>query len=123
MSEQMMAACGLDCGKCEIRLVLTDPGAAKVAMDWYRSRGWLSEGEGMAEVMKRKMYCTGCHGNRETHWSADCWILQCCVDQHGHSNCSQCESFPCSGLVDWAKGDESYGAALARLKAIRAAIG
>ena len=123
MRHGLMAACGLDCGTCEIRLAPADPAAAKVIVDWFRRQGWLSETEGMAEVIERKMYCTGCLGDRDTHWSADCWILACCADQRGLSNCSQCEAFACDRLVDWAEQNEGYGAALARLRGLRAATG
>ncbi|NIV38597.1 MAG: DUF3795 domain-containing protein [Anaerolineae bacterium] len=74
-------------------------------------------------MIERKMYCTGCLGDRDTHWSADCWILTCCVDQRGLSNCSECETFACQRLVDWAEQNERYGAALARLRGLRAANG
>ncbi|MBN2172089.1 MAG: DUF3795 domain-containing protein [Candidatus Krumholzibacteriota bacterium] len=117
----MMAACGLDCGTCEIRLAPTDPAAARIFVDWLKQQGRLAEGEGMPEVMERKMYCTGCLGDRDTHWAADCWILACCVDRHGLTNCSECGSFPCDRLVEWSGQNDGYAAALARLKELRAA--
>ncbi|MBN1659481.1 MAG: DUF3795 domain-containing protein [Anaerolineae bacterium] len=119
MKSAMMAACGLDCGTCEIRLAPTDPAAARVVVDWFRRQGWLAEGEGMAQVIERKMFCTGCLGDRATHWSADCWILACCVDRRGHRNCTQCEEFACDRLVEWAAQNESYTAALARLRQLQ----
>ncbi len=123
MKNSMMAACGLDCGTCEIRLAPADPAAATAVIDWFGRQGWLSEGEGMPEVIERKMYCTGCLGDRDTHWSADCWILACCVDRRGLSNCSECEVFACHRLVEWAEQNEGYSAALARLRALHAAAG
>jgi hypothetical protein len=54
----MIAACGLDCGSCEIRLAPTDPTAARVVVDWFQKQGWLSPDEGMAQVIERKMVCT-----------------------------------------------------------------
>ena len=116
MERKMIAACGLDCGSCEIRLAPTDPAAAKVVLDWFRGQGWLTEDEGMEQVIERKMYCNGCLGDRDIHWSSDCWILLCCVDQRGYSNCSECDVFPCDRLVDWASQNDAYTVALARLK-------
>lgn len=116
MDRGMIAVCGLDCESCPIRLAPTDPAAARVVIDWFKREGWLSDGEGIAQVIKRKMYCAGCLGDRDTHWSSDCWILDCCVDQRGHRNCSECEEFACDRLVDWAKQSEAYSAALARLR-------
>ena len=120
MSSLTIAACGLNCETCEIRLAPFDSAAADVIVKWYKSQGWLAEDEGMAEVIERKMYCTGCLGNRDTHWSADCWILECCVDQHRLENCSQCPDFPCERLVEWSEGDASYRDALVRLKQLSA---
>ena len=119
----MMAACGLDCGRCPIRLAPGDANAARTVVHWFRQEGWLADDEGMQQAIERKMYCTGCLGDRDTHWSADCWILACCVDQRGLGNCSQCEAFACDRLVDWAGQNDSYGAALARLRALHAAAG
>ena len=123
MNISMMAACGLDCGTCPIRLTPVDTDAATTLVDWFRRESWLAEGEGMPQVLERKMYCTGCLGDRDTHWSADCWILACCVDQRGLSHCSQCQAFPCHRLVEWAKQNEGYTAALARLHELHAAAG
>jgi len=92
-------------------------------VQWFRKEGWLADDEGMQQAIERKMYCTGCLGDRDTHWSADCWILDCCVDQRGLSNCSECDAFACDRLVDWAGQNEGYGAALARLRGLRAAAG
>ncbi|MFN2185782.1 MAG: DUF3795 domain-containing protein [Anaerolineae bacterium] len=123
MESIMMAACGLDCGSCVIRLAPADPAAAKKLVDWFRREGWLAEDEGMAKVIERKMYCTGCLGDRNTHWSADCWILACCVDQRGLSNCSECEAFACARLVEWSGECEGYLDGLARLRELHAAAG
>jgi len=119
MNKKWMAACGLDCETCEIRLAPFEPAAAEVLVNWFKSQGWLAENEGMSEVIERKMFCTGCLGSRATHWSADCWILACCVDQHGFENCSQCVDFPCDRLVAWSKENESYKQAVENLKLLR----
>ena len=121
MEPEMMAACGLDCGTCEIRLAPHDEQAARVVVDWFRGQGWLRPDEGMEQVLARKMYCCGCLGDRSTHWSADCWILACCVDARGLADCSGCPEFACDRLVAWAAQNASYGAALKRLTALRCA--
>jgi len=121
MNSRWLAACGLNCETCEIRLAPHDPVAAESVLNWFKSQGWLTQDEGISEVIERKMYCTGCHGSRETHWSSDCWILVCCVDEHALNNCSECKDFPCGRLVEWSQGDASYHKALATLKAIHEA--
>ncbi|MFN2164839.1 MAG: DUF3795 domain-containing protein, partial [Anaerolineae bacterium] len=60
-----------------------------------------------------------CHGDRAAHWSADCWILRCCVDERGLESCAECVEFPCARLLEWAHGDAQYEQALARLQAMR----
>ena len=116
MISNWLAACGLDCETCEIRLAPHDANTAEGVMKWFRSMGWLKEDEGMDEVIERRMYCTGCHSSRETHWSSDCWILTCCVDDRGLNNCSECDQFPCERLVTWSQENDSYRAAFDTLK-------
>ena len=111
-----LAACGLNCETCEIRLAPFDKDAAKLIVKWFKSKGWLAEDEGLEEILERKMYCTGCLGSIETHWSADCWILHCCVDDHHLENCSLCQDFPCAKLTEWSQQDDSYQQALENLK-------
>ena len=115
----MMAACGLDCRTCSIRRAPFDPAAADEALSWYRSKGWLAEEDGVAEAVERGLICHGCHGDRSAHWSADCWILRCCVDEHRLRHCAECATFPCDRLAQWAATDESYAQALERLRALR----
>ncbi|MDT8380724.1 MAG: DUF3795 domain-containing protein [Brevefilum sp.] len=121
MSTSMEVACGLNDDTCEIRLAPFDQGAAATVLNWFKRQGWLDENEGMPEVLKRKMFCTGCLGNRETHWSTDCWILACCEDQHGLNKCSECPDFPCDRLVEWSEQDTSYEEALANLRKLNRA--
>jgi hypothetical protein len=88
----MMAVCGLDCGTCDIRRAPTDPEAARVVVAWFQEKEWLEEDEGIAEVIEREMYCTGCRGDRSTHWSPDCPLLRCCVDEKHLEHCAQCNT-------------------------------
>jgi hypothetical protein len=46
----------------------------------------LKEEEGADELMAYGPFCISCRGNRATHWSADCQILKCCVDDKGLNN-------------------------------------
>jgi hypothetical protein len=118
----MIAACGLDCGSCSIRRYPFDERAAAEAIPWYRKMGWLQDGEGVAEAIERKLACNGCHGDRTAHWSADCWILQCCVDSKRLRHCSECPGFPCERLVAWSNSDDSYGRAFARLSEMHSRV-
>ena len=112
----MIAVCGLDCGPCPIRKAPYDSESAKSIVAWFRKEGWLKENEGIEEVLKKGMYCKGCREDRSVHWSADCWILKCCVDDKEHKFCHECNVFPCDQLSEWAQQNDSYGKALDRLK-------
>jgi len=117
---EMMAVSGLDCGTCEIRLAPTDAEAAEVVVDWFKKMGWLEEGEGIAEVIERGMVCTGCRGDRSSHWSPDCPPLVCCVDEKGLEHCAQCEDFACEKLEAFAEESKSHQEAVEQLRRIAA---
>jgi hypothetical protein len=121
-TNQMIAVCGLDCGNCDLRKVPSDPEAAQRVVAWFREMGWLNESEGISEVMERSMYCKGCREDRSVHWSPDCWILQCCVDEKGLAFCYECGDFPCERLSEWAKGSAKYAQALDRLQRVRGVL-
>ncbi|OYD15048.1 hypothetical protein CH333_06665 [candidate division WOR-3 bacterium JGI_Cruoil_03_44_89] len=106
---QMVAVCGLDCGECDIHQASNNPEIARQIVDWFKK-------ERDIEVKLEDIRCSGCKGDRTKHWSPDCWILKCCVDEKGLEFCSQCDDFPCEKLIEWAKGSEKYGDALNRLK-------
>lgn len=53
------------------------------------------------------------------HWSSDCWILRCCVDEKGHKFCYECDVFPCERLSERAEQNDHYGQALDRLKEMK----
>ncbi|MBS3793959.1 MAG: DUF3795 domain-containing protein [Candidatus Thorarchaeota archaeon] len=116
VQNEMIAACGLLCESCSIRRMPFDDKAAKTTIRWFREMNWLDENEGVEEAVAKEMYCKGCHGDRSIHWSPDCWILQCCVDEKGLEHCDECDDFPCDKLVDWSKQNDDYSAAFERLK-------
>ena len=111
-SNEMIAVCGLDCSSCDIRLATTDENLAKKVAEWFKKD--LNE-----EIRPEDIYCFGCKGDRKKHWSPDCWILKCCVDERGLDFCYECENFACERLEEWAKQNEGYGNALARLRRLK----
>ena len=110
--EPLMAACGLDCEECEIRLASDNPELASRISDWFHRHG-------SPEVVPEHVRCSGCKGDRAKHWSADCWILLCCVDKRGLEFCYECQAFPCVKLNEWAETDNRYKEALNRLKEMK----
>jgi len=79
---------------------------ARKAINWFKDMGWLNQNESISEAIAKGLYCKGCHGDCSIHWSADCWILGCCVDEKGLEHCDECDDFPCDKLVDWSKQSE-----------------
>ena len=107
-----IAACGLDCTNCDIREATRNPKLAQSIADWFKDE--------LGEVVHvEDVHCAGCWGERAQHWSADCWILQCCVDRKRLAFCYQCEVFPCQRLGIWAQGSERYTKALERLRHLK----
>ncbi len=109
---EMIAVCGLECHKCDIRKATTDPKMTRSIADWFKK-------ERNEDVKLEDIRCLGCKGDRAEHWSSDCWILQCCVDKKGQEFCCRCNEFPCDRLVQWSKQCERYGNALDRLKRMK----
>jgi len=108
----VIAVCGLDCSECDIYKASSDPSLAQKIADAINRGG--------SKVTADRIKCGGCRGERSEHWSANCKLLKCCVDDKGHDSCHECEEFPCSQLEEWAQGGERYGEALRRLKSLRA---
>jgi len=105
----MIAPCGLDCRVCDIHLAPNDPQLAEELAGWFRTHV-----DPQAEAAW--FHCAGCPGDREEHWSPECWILACCVDERGLRTCSECALFPCDRLVAWSGESQKYGEALNRLR-------
>ena len=113
---RMMAPCGLDCLECDIRRAKSEPDTMREILEWFaRERG--------IELRPEQVDCGGCLGDRSAHWSPDCRILKCSVDERGLSSCSKCGEFPCSQLETWASRSPRYAEGLARLKEMRRLAG
>lgn len=120
MSENMIAVCGIDCTNCPLlKASRGDAQAAEHLAGWWRSEGWLKEDEGATEVLLRGPHCLGCRGDRATHWSANCWILKCCVDDKGLGSCHECGEFACEQLLEWAAQNDGYTEALNCLRRMK----
>ncbi len=113
-NQEMLAPCGLDCSKCNIYRAKREPETMQRILDWFKN-------ERKIELKPEQVACQGCLGDRSAHWSADCGILQCSVDQRGLTSCSRCGGFPCEKIESWAARGPKYAAALDRLKAMKKA--
>jgi len=109
---KIIAVCGLKCSECDIFKATDNPEIAQQIADWFKK-------ERNEEVKIEDIHCLGCKGDRKKHWSADCWILECCVNKKGLDFCNECNDFPCDRLSKWAKGSKRYAEALYRLIKIK----
>lgn len=109
---KIIAVCGLNCSKCDIFEATNNPKIAQQISDWFKE-------EKDTEVKIENIRCFGCKGDREKHWSPDCWILNCCVDKKELEFCYECEDFPCSKLNEWAKRSNRYTKALEQLSKMK----
>ena len=108
---ELIAVCGLNCGDCDIYRAGNDRTLAQKISDWYKK-------ERNKDIPPDVIHCSGCVGDRARHWSGDCEILKCAVDEKGLRFCSECGEFPCERLTKWASKSKSYEEGLARLKAM-----
>lgn len=106
--EDIIAVCGLNCSECDVYRAPSDPDAMKRLLDWLNK-------DRPGRVKPEQVRCGGCLGDRETHWSGDCHILRCAVDDKSLKSCSQCDEFACDRLTKWASGSKLYTQALERL--------
>lgn len=97
MSEApMIAPCGFDCRECDILRAQSEPEAMAQVLGWF-------EKERNLKIRPEQIRCGGCSGERSVHWSADCKILRCCVDEKKFGSCASCPSMPC-GLLQGLAG-------------------
>ncbi len=111
-NDSNIAPCGLNCGICDIHLAPETSESAEYIAKWIREN---HDPECTADMI----HCAGCPGDREDHWSPDCRILICCVDEHNLRYCSKCTDFPCTKLEEWASQCKKYGDALINLYGLR----
>jgi len=119
-AQELIAVCGLDCAACTIYQAAHDIDAAKGIYDLFVSQGWPTEAKDAREFLEAGPYCCGCRGDRSRHWSDNCAIMRCCLDEKKVDSCHVCDAFACQRLVDWAAQNDRYGAALERLRQMKA---
>lgn len=101
-----LTPCGLDCSCCTIRL------RTREELDYWKGQG----------VDPDKIRCDGCRSDRTGHhWSPDCKILKCCVDERHLEFCAECPDLPCSILEEWAGDIQHHKQAVERLSEMKKA--
>ena len=92
---ELIAYCGLDCGKCEARLATLnddDDLRAKVAKRWSELNN--------VEITSEMINCEGCRvdGVKTVFCDELCQIRQCAM-RNGFRNCGECEDVKDCGKV------------------------
>lgn len=111
MAELKLAACGLDCNRCNLYLAARDLRAAAALVDWFRARGWIGENEGAEAVQTQAPFCMGCWDTSAKQWCGDCHLRACC-EGNDRSDCGQCGEFPCAAYKAWTEGQAHHLAAM-----------
>ena len=117
--ENPLAVCGLDCSACDIYLIDEDEVIAEQMLAFFKKQGWVPESISVKEFMDKGKFCEGCRGNREAHWSANCELLICCVDNKNLNSCHQCSDFICKKLKEWGNKAEKYAEGIERLRDLK----
>ncbi|MFX1329434.1 MAG: DUF3795 domain-containing protein [Promethearchaeota archaeon] len=109
--KNIIAPCGLDCGKCMIYLA---PYNQRVNHNLVRIF------KGMWEnVSSKDFHCSTCRGEISECWTTECWIRDCCIKDKNLDFCYQCQDFPCNGLNERASTSKRYSKALKMLKKMK----
>ena len=113
MNLDLLGACGIYCGKCDIRVAgETGDRAAQ-----ERIARWIVE-NAKVECAPEQIHCCGCWGSHGDHWSADCKVLLCATVR-GVKLCSDCDDFgDCDTLEGFYQGGD-YESARKTLLRIR----
>jgi len=108
----MIVICVLDCGECDIYKDTNNPEIVKKIANWFKEKR-------NEDFRIEDIHCFGCRGYRKMHWSADYWILECCLDKKGLAFCYECYEFPCEKLIESSKQNSDYAEDFNRLKEMR----
>ncbi len=110
--ENLIAACGLYCGACEMYRAVHDNNKAKqqALIQAFNARG--------GKFTLADLECDGClGGGRLSPWCRQCNIKLCTKHQPGETICSSdCYDFPCSALTEFAKSMPHHAEVLDNLR-------
>lgn len=97
-----ISVCGIICNSCPLLNLPYDEASGKEVLEWFQSEGWYRDEQTVSEIINNGDYCEGCRSDRaKIHWSPDCPLLICCIDERNLDNCSECRDFPCKEYKKW----------------------
>ncbi|MCX6648322.1 MAG: DUF3795 domain-containing protein [Candidatus Bathyarchaeota archaeon] len=89
---EVVACCGLDCGKCRAYVATRKRDCASAA---EIARVWSNPEEG--DYKPEDIWCDGCHSGRLHAFCARCPV-RACAKGKGLANCGKCSGYPCGKL-------------------------
>ncbi|MHA1258522.1 MAG: DUF3795 domain-containing protein [Candidatus Heimdallarchaeaceae archaeon] len=116
-----IAVCGLKCSSCDIYLVDKNESKAENILGWFKKEGWRPETLTVQEFMEEGALCEGCRTDPTIgkHWSANCDLRSCCIEEKQLNSCHQCDEFVCDQLDLWSKENKVYTKALDKLMQLK----
>lgn len=102
-----IAACGIDCSRCNLYNAGRDITAAQALVEWLRLRGLIGADDGVQAVRAKAPLCMGCRAQDGECFCGDCHLRACC-DGKQLDHCGQCGDFPCVEYVEWTEGTEHH---------------
>jgi len=108
---ELVAYCGLDCGKC-------DAFAATQARDLQRkteiAKRWT---QGLkVEFKPEDVECMGCMSNRISGWCTRVCKIRPCADARGVKTCAHCADYPCEKLKQFLSDEPKAAETLERIR-------
>ena len=96
----LIAACGLDCGKCEAYTATQAKDQAALLEILFR---WRMD-YNAPDMPPEAVVCEGCIiGERHGGYCAECQVRSCCLER-GLANCAYCPDFGCDKLQVFFQG-------------------
>jgi len=109
----LIAACGLDCGGCDVYVACTNRDLEKMEeIAEQISRQF------QVEIGPEQIICGGCHGPAEEQFSVGCKIRPC-AEARGLVTCAECDEVESCGILQAFHGTEMGQSAKANLERIR----
>ncbi len=97
-----LSLCGIPCYEdCPIYNTDTNKKDAASVLNWFKENNWIDQHITLKEFMSLGKQCHGCKEITKKHWSSNCKILNCNIDQN--TKCTSCTTYPCEILINHNK--------------------
>ena len=125
MGKHKLAACGIDCNECgQYKVTMQqDMKSAEGLVGWFKSQGWIGEGDGAEALMGMAPLCRGCWDadKSSAHFADYCknCELRACCEEKQINHCGECDALPCDRYIKWIDDLPHHKKALEYLLSLR----